>query len=178
MASEVLVLDDFLPEDEFKVFEDFIMGTEFEWYWSDGQAEIPQKDRYMFNHMFFCHIDGINSRYYEICRPVMQKLWRSGNKMKVVRIKANLTTQSVTPEGSGYHTDYKNITTAIHYINTNNGYTEFKDGGIIESVRNRMIIFDSNLFHQGVSNTDDKRRVVVNYNYETKSISNRQFLTT
>ncbi len=167
MASEVLVLDDFLPEDEFKVFEDFIMGHQFEWYWSDGQAEIPQKDKFMFNHLFHDHLNGINSRYYEICRPCMQRLWRSGDSITLKRIKANLTTQTVTPEGSGFHTDYKNVITAIHYINTNNGYTEFKDGGIIESVRNRMIVFDSNLEHQGVTNTDDKRRVVVNYNYAT-----------
>ena len=31
---------------------------------------------------------------------------------------------------------------------------------------NRMVIFDSNLEHQGVTCTDEKRRVIVNFNYD------------
>ena len=52
-------------------------------------------------------------------------------------------------------------------MNTNNGYTEFEKGDIVESVENRMVIFDSNLKHQTVTCTDEKIRIVINFNYST-----------
>ena len=63
--------------------------------------------------------------------------------------------------------DYKNIYTAILYINTNNGWTKFKGGGKIKCVENRIVIFDSNIQHAGFTCTDKKRKVVVNFNYGT-----------
>ena len=51
-------------------------------------------------------------------------------------------------------------------MNTNDGYTEFENGHRVESVANRVVIFDSNIKHTGVSCTDEKRRVVINFNGE------------
>ena len=81
------------------------------------------------------------------------------------------------------HVDYPNMKTAAFYINTNNGYTKFRrEWGdwavvngypedpdherIVESRSNRMVIFDSNLEHSGYTCTDEKVRVLVNFNYE------------
>ena len=47
----------------------------------------------------------------------------------------------------------KQLTTSIFYVNTNNGYTKFEDGSIVESVANRMLIFDSNLGSKKMKNT-------------------------
>ena len=69
----------------------------------------------------------------------------------------------------GWHIDFIDdppITTAILYLNSNNGWTEFKKGGKVKSVENRIVIFDSNLEHQGVTCTDELQRVVLNFNYE------------
>jgi len=63
------------------------------------------------------------------------------------------------------HVDYNDVTTAIFYINTNNGWTNFKNGDKVESVENRLVIFDSNLEHEGVTCTDEIRRLVINFNY-------------
>ena len=66
----------------------------------------------------------------------------------------------------GYHTDFPfECKTAIFYINSNNGLTLFKNGQIIESVENRMVIFNSQLEHTGTTSTDTKNRIVVNFNY-------------
>ena len=65
-------------------------------------------------------------------------------------------------------------TTAIFYINTNNGYTLFEDGTKIESVANRIIEFDGDTRHTGSTHTiatpchkyDEGRfRVVLNINF-------------
>ena len=56
--------------------------------------------------------------------------------------------------------------TAIFYINSNNGYTEFEETGEkVLSVANRVCIFDNGLQHAGVTTTDTINRVVVNVNY-------------
>ena len=167
---DIHVVDDFIPEHKFKDLEFMMMSHAFEWYWSDGQAEIPQTDRFMFNHLFYkCGTkfgddyigSGPNSNHYDLINPCIRQL----RAKTIRRIKANLTTITTSHEEGGYHTDYSDITTAVYYINTNNGYTQFKDGTKVESVANRAVIFDSNLEHQGVSCTDEKRRVVINFNF-------------
>ena len=57
------------------------------------------------------------------------------------------------------------MTTSVFYINTTNGWTQFKNGDKVKSVSNRIVTFDSNLIHQGVTTTDEKRKVVINFNY-------------
>jgi len=53
------------------------------------------------------------------------------------------------------------------YVNTNNGYTKFEDGTKVESVANRLVTFPANMKHKGTSCTDEKIRVVINFNYFT-----------
>ena len=56
----------------------------------------------------------------------------------------------------------------IYYVNSNNGYTLFKASKKkVESVENRLVIFPTNLEHCGVSCTDNKQRIVINFNYST-----------
>ena len=54
--------------------------------------------------------------------------------------------------------------TSIFYMNTNNGYTKFEDGTKVESVANRMVTFPANMKHAETSCTDEKIRVVINFN--------------
>ena len=42
----------------------------------------------------------------------------------------------------------------------------FKKGGKVKCIENRLVTFDSNLEHAGVTCTDKKRKVVINFNYE------------
>ncbi len=164
------VIDDFLPEREFNDLANSMMGISFEWFYSDGQNNDYDEGLFMFTHLFYKEGTkfgddyigaGVNSAYYNLIEPCVKQL-----RLKTIRrIKANLTTYQSEHVCSGFHTDYKNITTAVYYVNSNNGYTEFKNGDRIESVANRAVIFDSNLEHQGVGCTDEKRRIVINFNY-------------
>ena len=83
-----------------------------------------------------------------------------------MRIKANLNVATKKHIKRDLHTDFDvPCITAIAYMNTNNGYTIFEDGTKIESVENRVLIFDSQLRHAGIPCTDEKRRVVINFNF-------------
>jgi hypothetical protein len=59
----------------------------------------------------------------------------------------------------------KNSKTGIFYINTNNGYTKFKNKKLIKSEENKLIFFDSSKEHTGTTCTDELFRIVINFVY-------------
>ena len=155
------VIDTFLPEEEFKSIQSFMMGGEFRWFYVDGRAFVDDGSFHM-THIFYQPEVGPNSEHINMWNTFMNKV---GAK-KCTRIKANLTFKTPTIESADYHMDYEDRTTAIFYITTNNGYTEFENGVRVKSVANRVCIFDSNLKHRGTTHTEgDQQRIVVNFNY-------------
>ena len=91
------------------------------------------------------------------------------NAIRFIRVKANLTTMTNEIVKYGWHVDTKECPykyrTAVYYVNSNNGKTIFKNGQEIDSVANRMVIFDGDLVHTGTSCTDEKVRCVINFNW-------------
>ena len=91
----------------------------------------------------------------------------------LIRVKANLNYITEEIHKYDFHTDlgefksdtYDGATTAVFYLNDNNGYTEFEDGTKIDSVSNRLVRFPQNTAHRGTSCTDQPYRVVLNINY-------------
>tara|TARA_B100000287_G_scaffold349373_1_gene337920 strand:- start:217 stop:711 length:495 start_codon:yes stop_codon:yes gene_type:complete len=159
------IIDDFLPQEEFDLLEDHMMGYYFPWYYMDRESYETETDTFQFQHTFYRGGEyPYNSEYYDLVKPILRKL--KVDEKKLHRIKAILTTKTPTHRFSGYHIDYENMTTVAFYVNSNNGYTEFQKGGKIESVANRAAIFDSNMVHGGHTATDQKTRVLINFNYE------------
>ncbi len=158
------VIDNFLPSYYFNQLQSTLESGTFPWYYNPGINMEYEKEHYQFTHVFFDEKspwNGVASEYYDMWEYCFQKL---GVK-KLVRLKANLRPRTTFPRRSGYHIDYEDVTTAILYMNTNNGWTTFKKGGRVKSVANRIVVFDSNLLHSGVSCTNEKIRMVVNFNY-------------
>ena len=60
------------------------------------------------------------------------------------------------------------MTTAIYYVNTCDGFTEFEDGTKTEAVANRLVKFPANLKHRGVSQLDNRFKCVINFNFFEK----------
>ena len=145
---------------QFKMLRGILVSSYFPWYYIDRQSYTSTENSFQFFHNFYREGDS-PSEYYSIIQPCLEKL-----KGKLSRAKAVLTPKSESSRCSGYHYDYDDMTTAIYYINTCNGWTEFEEGGKVKSVANRVIVFDSNLIHGGVSCTDQKTRILINFNYE------------
>ena len=61
--------------------------------------------------------------------------------------------------------DKKDVARNDELLPENDGYTRFEDGTKIESVANRVAVFESNLKHCGTTCTNTKSRVVINLNY-------------
>ena len=156
----IKIIDDFLPEEEFKSIQSLIRGGQFKWFYSEGR-DTPDDGSFLMVHMFYQPEIGSSSEHINMWNTFMNKV---GAK-KCTRIKANLTFKTPTIEPAPFHRDYDDITTATFYINTNNGYTEFENGVRVKSVANRYLSFDTPLSHRAISCTDELRRIVVNFNY-------------
>ena len=163
------VIDDFLPSDQFQELQSLMLGNQFPWFFNDDilHEHNPNynSNDYQFTHVFY-NADppwnGKASSLYSVLEPCLIKL----GVRNLWRIKANLNPRTLFHRKGGYHRDViPPITTSIFYINTNNGYTEFEDGTKIESVENRMLVFNSNSKHRGVTSTDSLKRVLINFNY-------------
>ena len=164
------VYDDFLPEHQFKNFDAQVLSNNyFPWYYNNGVVNANDGEGYQFTHTVFDqHVGGTLSALFPFFKPALEKL-----KVKnLVRIKLNLNPRTFFHRGGGWHVDYSpndpfpHTKTAVFYLNTNNGWTSFKKGGRVKSKSNRIVIFDSSLKHQGVTCTDNNRRVIVNFNYD------------
>mgnify|MGYP003151645742 FL=1 len=162
------IIDSFLPEDYFKLSQSLIMDYGFPWQWNDFAVKDIITDDvhdFQFVHPFYNPLSGVVTNYprwKDIIKPYADYL----NPVSLIRIKANLNVAKSTHIKREFHTDFKiNCTTAIAYMNDNDGFTLFEDGTKVESKENRVVVFDSNLKHTGIPCTNQKRRVVINFNF-------------
>jgi len=162
------VIDNFLPLEEFLNIQNLMLGPNFTWNYSDGIVGTDDPPgTFQFIHTFYSAYgvtpdaeNIIKSPWLSTLNPVVERLGGKG-----WRIKANMGPRTNEIRRNKFHIDFPNITTAVYYINTNNGWTEFENGDKVESVANRIVIFDSNTMHTGTTCTDEKVRVLINFNY-------------
>ena len=170
MASDILVLDNFLDQNDFakvsKYFNDYCQWQYSPFVTNDpNQGKVPADDEFQFVHVFWYPTKGIASDKFEHVSPVVNKL----NPGILVRVKGNLNTRTPEVVQRDWHIDYDyGNKTAIYYINTCDGYTRFEDGSRIDSVGNRMLLFPSNMKHGGTTTTNQKYRMVINFNYHPR----------
>ena len=170
----VQIYDNFLDTELFKPLQEILLGPNFSWVYNDKiTAEkyngIKQDDYvFQFTHLFFrgpLQMDWSPQTFNinPVLNAIAPRAW--------TRIKANLGTRDPEHTMGGWHTDAKvgelsvNLTTAIFYMNTNNGYTLLETEEKIESVENRLVVFPCDMLHTGVSQTDTKIRVTLNLNF-------------
>ena len=154
------LIDNFLGPDEFKELQDLFLGYKISWNCCNGVV-LPGDGDYQFVHVLYNNYAPA-SPFFSNLSPIWQKI----DPVSIVRSKANLNMKTPTHVESAFHSDVDNCITAIYYVNTNNGYTEFESNGMkVERIENRIVIFDSNEKHRAVTTTDTARRVVINFNY-------------
>ena len=171
MSDEVTKIKDFQEDpkrldEAVSLFRDLIFDQNFDWYYNNGiTGDNKPPGSYQFTHGFVVNDSIKDSTNF----PMVASIANSLECNKLLRIKANLNPRTIFNKSGGWHVDvegYPQIkNTAVYYLNTCNGYTKFKKGGKVKSVANRIVIFDSQLYHQGYTCTDQKRRVVMNFNW-------------
>src|SRR6056300_947510 len=159
MKSQIKIIDNFLDKEFFNQLQHLILGEHFSWFYNDYKVYKNDND-FQFTHTVIKDYKP-TSTFIKYINPILDKL----NAKKTLQVKLNLQTKSNKIFKHSFHNDFNDVTTAILYINTNNGKTIFKNGEEVNSIENRIVIFDSNLQHTGTSHTDTKRRVLINFNY-------------
>ena len=158
-----IVIDNALDAKTFMQVQRHMMSNQYAWNFGEGVSHTTSTGDFQFFHTIHegPYVDSPND--YQLVYPLMEVL----QPQSIVRIKANLLTRTTEHIVHGMHNDVfmPFALTAIYYVNTNNGYTIFEDGDQVESVANRMVIFPANLKHTGTSCSDDKARIVINFNY-------------
>jgi hypothetical protein len=154
------IINNVLTNQEFLKIEDTFTSDFFPWFITKGI--LVGQDNYQFTHIFYQNF-LINSNQFELIKPIIKIL----NPSAIIKIKGNLLTKAEKIIEHGMHTDVKieNSKTAVYYVNTNNGYTKFKNGKKINSQANTLVIFNSNIEHTGTTCTDKDYRIILNFNY-------------
>lgn len=164
----MLVIDEYLDRDLFLSIKTAIEAASFPWERSmilkNPPAHLDSISNFQHIHGFFLR----NSRRqymsakFDIVRPIINRL----NPIDLIKVKVNRTGRKDRHIEYGFHVDTQRAgaTTAIFYLNSNNGFTLFDDTEKVFSVENRMVLFDSTKCHTGVSCTDADYRFVLNIN--------------
>jgi hypothetical protein len=158
------IIDNFLNLDMFTQLKNEIFEYNFPWFFCKNQTYTSKINDFYFAHVVYIK-NKIHSPIYEkYMIDILDKL----ECKALSSIRINLLTNKGNSLFSDWHTDIKDpCKTAILYINNNNGHTLLdKEKNIkVESKENRILIFDSQIKHCAVSQTDTDRRVVINFNY-------------
>ena len=169
--TDIKVYDNFLNVDVFKKIQRQCF-SDIHWVYDDTvsnrfdkQQMCDEKYNWQMAHLFYHTPDVISKDTMPILADVYSKL----NIAVLIKAKANFNIVTDKIIEHGLHIDVEQIagicTTAILYLNTNNGYTIFEDGTKVESVANRLVKFPTGTKHSGTSCTDIHNRMVINFNY-------------
>lgn len=162
------VIDNFLPDNIFKKIKDHIFSKNFAWSLSPIVAnadEINTKEcdipsSYYFVHTFFdkFNIDPSFEKFGELFDMIECK--------SLLRVKSNLYPSTSKLQYHGWHFDYPfEHKGAVLSLNSNDGFTVLDDNTHIESVENRIVIFDSAKLHRSTTCTNTKCRINLNINF-------------
>ena len=169
----IQIYDDFLSKKDYDFINHNMLGHQFPWH--IGGIVNPETDDMLcdeIDNIQFC--EWIYKDFapqgpeYDIIKPIIFSKQLEVSAIR--RIKANVTLRTPKIVKHGWHTDGARVgeqpfTVAIYYVNSNDGFTEFKDGTKVESVANRLVMFPSVMEHTGTTCTDTKFRCVINFNF-------------
>ena len=173
---EIEIIDDFLPSDVFDGLHEFLLRSTEDgkqtigWGYSPnvnyarGYVEkTPGKENwrlFYLTHTVYKHV---------ALSPLYDKIISHLEPLDIkalIRIKLNMYPNTEILREHGMHTDFDfSHKTALLSINTCNGYTKLKDGTKIDSVENRMLLFDASTEHCSTTTSDQTARFNINFNY-------------
>ena len=143
--------------------ENFVTSSDFPWYYIKHKNE-EKKEEIFFGHNFYWD-HNFCSAHINLITPLLNFI----RPTSILGIRMNLSINKNEHYFSGFHTDKFNNqtkhTTAIFYLNTNNGYTELEDGTKILSEKNKLASFPASVVHRSCSSTNNSCRIVINFNY-------------
>jgi len=161
------IVDNLLPQEELTALQGILTCNEFPWYYQEvvtsynsAETERAAIENFYFSHQIMW--DYVKSPFFDIVRPILARL----EHRSLIRVKANLYPRTSSRYSHHQHTDYPfSHPAALFYVNTNDGFTVLEDGTEVESIANRLLLFDGGTLHNSTTCTDSKSRININFNY-------------
>lgn len=200
----IKIIDDFLPEVLFERVHDAVTSFDFPWFflkdttyrskYSDNEALWDEGFSCLIYLKKFEDNESFKAPSWEAFVPTLAHCeFALGYKIdQLARLKANLSTTSITNEPFEPHVDLPDVKmySAILYLNDSDGPTyiydnkcpigvrtdqaleyykknkeDFKLLAAIPPKRNRMVVFPGEYFHSGSRPTTNKARYNLNFNW-------------
>ena len=173
---DIRVKDDFLDERDFTILKEIFFHSNTTWkpQWSiadplEVSSSVNYDDWYL-AHMVYLDYEIQSSAFYDIKEKLISRIaaLEGNNFCQVQRIKANFYPHTQEVKEHVPHKDAANgrrLRGALFAFNTCDGYTGFADGTKIESIENRLILFDALEEHYSTSTSNAQARLNININY-------------
>ena len=167
------VIDNFLDKEYFDTIKNTLTSLDINWFYRDNMTSDDEHGMCYFTHNFFLN-NHVYSPFFNLLNSFLVKLKASS----LIEVRSNMTICKKDTYESSWHIDntYQNSKTAILYLTTCNAKTMMRvEKEIIEidSIENRVLIFDTAISHKMISATDVKRRIILNLNYLNYCILNK-----
>ena len=161
------VIDNFLEEDYFEYLYNKITDQKkFGWQFQRKVATYEENENRNLNHFYWVHSlyydYKIESEHYEDFHHLFREL-----KVQFLhRARCLLFVNQGVQHIHDRHIDTPcTSNTALIYMNTNDGFTEFEDGERIDSIKNRLLLFDGSVPHSSSTPTDCRERMLISVTY-------------
>jgi hypothetical protein len=163
------IIDNFLEKEDFLKFKQNIFGNTVPWFYRTAQTPDAEKDKDDVGYFSLCFYNNFYSDF-TLFNDHLFKIYKKLECKSLIQSRANLFLKRKEDNKLSFHVDYEHDDsfTAILYMNTNNGGTVLKQKNKeikVDSVENRVLIFNTNTFHAAKVQTDKKRRIIININY-------------
>ena len=165
------IIDNFLDDENFVSLVSLL--EEIPWFFQTTVAKdyIVEDNIFLLSHMIYAKNTPVSTLYDKLI-PVLEKLGVEA----LVRIKANLYPNTEKLHEHPMHSDFDfSHTSALLSLNTCDGYTKLKDGTKIDSIANRVLVFDSGEEHCSTTTTNIPAIFNININYIQPTLAEGMF---
>tara|TARA_B100001996_G_C18371176_1_gene481658 strand:- start:57 stop:605 length:549 start_codon:yes stop_codon:yes gene_type:complete len=176
-TSKIKVKHELLEKNTFFNIKNILYSNTFDWYLCECIYSSPEYansfisvcddiDNYIFSKTLYDNdsVTGNIYHYEQIILPFYSLL----NIKSLIRARVTFCPRNEKIVKHGLHIDHINkddSTTAVFYVNNNDGYTEFEDGSKFNSIENSIITFPTYYQHTGTTCTNKSGRITINLNY-------------
>lgn len=186
------IIDNFLPEEDFKRLQDFVLSREMPWFYSDyvsldlghGITDPNAQETFGFNHDCYDRSHQLRTPVLEHMAPMIKRITElDGSDIQIQRIRLSLKTLKAGFTKDNYNLPHVDLLTPhkslIFYVNDSDGDTfifneynhngEFYDTFTVKDrvspKANRALIIDGSQYHTASNPIETTRRVILNVNY-------------
>jgi hypothetical protein len=177
------VIDNFLSEEDFKTIKDLIFFNQSFPFFLSNSITYTDKNSIDFNNEEIKEIqnqpwcwygthtlyidDQPRSEFYPLIEEFFISKFKSLDIFKsLLRVKVNFYphTHELNENIPHYDYTYRHYA-AVYSINTCDGFTRLDSNTIVNSVENRIVIFDGSLPHNSTTTSTSSGRFNINFNF-------------